>query len=76
MEDIILYIVRNIVSDPDAVKVEKSDEREGFSVYNLTVAEQDKGLVKGKHGRVAKALRTIARIAADKKGERIKIDII
>lgn len=76
MEDIILYIVRNIVSNPDAVKVESSGEREGAAVYSITVAEEDKGLVIGKHGKVAKALRTIARIAADKKGERIKIDIL
>ena len=50
--------------------------REDAIVYNLTVAEEDKGYVIGKQGRVAKALRTIARAASAKEGKKVNIDII
>ena len=76
MEELILYIVKNIVSKPDEVTVEDGGTREGASVYNLKVADEDKGFVIGRQGRVAKALRAIVKAAAAKEGQRINIDII
>ena len=58
MEELILYIVKSIVSNPDAVSVEEGGMREEAVIYNLKVADEDKGFVIGKHGKVAKALRT------------------
>ncbi len=76
MEDLILYIVKNIVSKPDEVRVEDGGERDGAKVYNLIVAEEDKGFVIGRQGRVAKALRLIVKTAALKEDMKINIDII
>ena len=50
--------------------------REEAVIYNLKVADEDKGFVIGKHGKVAKALRTVVKTAANRQGKRINIDII
>lgn len=76
MEELILYIVKNLVTHPDDVRVEKGDMREDAQVYNLYVNEEDKGYVIGKQGRVAKSIRQVVKAAAFKKGEKINIDII
>ena len=75
MEEIIAYIVKKLVNNPDAVKVEKDGMREDATIYKVTVDESDKGFVIGKQGRVAKALRLVAKAAAHKNGEKINIDI-
>lgn len=76
MEDLILFLAKQLVTNPDAVSVVESGEREGFTVYNLTVADEDKGFIIGKHGRVAKSLRSIVKAVAAKDGKKINIDII
>ena len=76
MEDLILYIVKRLVKNPDEVKVEEGEMRDDITVYNVTVAEEDKGFVIGKQGKVAKALRCIVKAAAYREGKRIKIDIL
>ena len=64
------------MSKPDEVRVEDGGERDGAKVYNLIVAEEDKGFVIGRQGRVAKALRLIVKTAALKEDMKINIDII
>jgi len=76
MEELILYIVKKLVNNPDAVKVERGEDKEDIAVYNLTVADDDKGFIIGKQGRVAKALRQIVRSVASKNGQKINIDIL
>ena len=76
MEDLIFYIVKRLVKNPDEVKVEEGEMRDDITVYNVTVAEEDKGFVIGKQGKVAKALRCIVKAAAYREGKRINIDIL
>ncbi len=76
MKDFILFIARQLVSEPDAVTVTEVGEQDGVIVYNLSVADDDKGFIIGKHGRVAKSIRQIAKVAAAKEGKKISIDII
>ena len=76
MEDLILYIVKRLVKNPDEVKVEEGEMRDDITVYNVTVAEEDKGFIIGKQGKVAKALRCIVKAAAYREGKRINIDIL
>lgn len=76
MEELILYIVKSIVSNPEAVTVEQGGLRDEAVIYNLKVADEDKGFVIGKHGRVAKAIRAVVKAAANRQGKRINIDII
>ncbi|EOL76796.1 KH domain-containing protein [Enterococcus faecalis EnGen0307] len=58
VKELILTIVRPLVSQPEAVSLE-IEESTDFLKYNLTVAKEDIGRIIGKQGRVAKAIRTI-----------------
>lgn len=60
MEDLIEYVVRAIVRDPDAVEV-TAGERRGYPVLRLAVAESDRGIVIGRQGRTIRAIETVLR---------------
>ena len=60
MEELLDYLARNLVDRPDEVRVERT-ERDGAVVLRLHVAEEDIGKVIGRQGRIARALRTLAR---------------
>jgi predicted RNA-binding protein YlqC (UPF0109 family) len=63
MRDLIEFCVRALVSDPDAVRVEELDTDDG-TVLEIHVAQDDLGRVIGREGRVANAIRTLAKAAA------------
>ncbi|HEY4554212.1 MAG TPA: KH domain-containing protein [Bacillaceae bacterium] len=63
MQQLILSIVKPIVDYPDDVKVQEQEEEQRIT-YRLSVHEQDIGKVIGKHGRVAKSIRTVVYAAA------------
>ena len=63
MTELLEFLTRALVEDPDAVEVEEFEE-DGDLVYEITVADDDLGRVIGKGGRVANALRTVAKAAA------------
>ena len=63
MRDLIEFLVRALVSDPDAVQVSEVDADDG-TVLEVRVAQDDLGRVIGRDGRVANAIRTIAKAAA------------
>jgi len=68
MDDLLAWIARGLVDDPNAVRVERIDEGD-VVVLRLQVAPEDVGKVIGRQGRVARALRTVVR-AAGARGER------
>lgn len=70
----LLFMVRSLVDDRDAVEVDEIEEDDDL-VYEVTVAEDDLGRVIGRGGRVAKALRTVARAAA-RDDRRVLVDIL
>jgi hypothetical protein len=75
MKELIEYIAKSIVNSPDDVVVtEETDEQR--TVFKLQVAEEDKGRIIGKQGRVAQAMRTLIRVKAAKAGIRATIEII
>ncbi len=76
MEELLVTIVRGLVENPDAVKVtaDEPDDR-GITVYHLHVAADDMGRVIGKQGRIAKAIRVLAKAGATRKGENVKVEI-
>jgi len=74
MQEMLLFMVRGLVDEPDAVRVDEIEE-DGDLVYEVTVSEDDLGRVIGRGGRVAKALRTVARAAA-RDDRRVLIDIL
>lgn len=70
----LLFMVRSLVDDRGAVEVDEIEEDDDL-VYEVTVAEDDLGRVIGRGGRVAKALRTVARAAA-RDDRRVLVDIL
>ena len=75
MHSLQIRIAKALVDDPDAVEVTRKDERQA-TVVRLKVAPDDMGKVIGKHGRIAKALRTVVKAAASKTNEKIVVQIV
>lgn len=67
-------MVRAIVDNPDSVKVSER-EGEGEIILTLNVAESDMGMVIGKHGNIARALRTITKAAAKLADKKVVVEI-
>lgn len=63
MEDLLTYIVRSIVAEPDVVEVSEGDRR-GAPVLRVHVAEGDRGVVIGRGGRTVQAIETVLAAAA------------
>jgi predicted RNA-binding protein YlqC (UPF0109 family) len=76
MRDLLTYLARALVDDPDAVEVTEVEEIEGEVVLELEVAEDDLGRVIGKGGRVANALRMVMKAAATPAEKRVVVDIL
>ena len=75
MKELIEFIAKKIVDKPDAVVVTEETDERGL-VFKLQVAEEDKGRVIGKQGKVAEAMRTLLRVSAAKLGTRATLQII
>jgi len=76
MEELIRHIAGGLVDAPEAVSVTRDEPGEdGIVVYHLHVGEGDMGRVIGKQGRIAKAIRTVGRAAANRRGEKISVEI-
>jgi predicted RNA-binding protein YlqC (UPF0109 family) len=75
VKDLLEFLTQALVDDPAAVEVEEFDE-DGDLVYEISVADDDLGRVIGKGGRVANALRTVAKAAAVKLDRRVIVDIL
>jgi uncharacterized protein len=75
MTELIEFLVKALVEDPEAVVVEELEE-DGELIYEVTVADGDLGRVIGKGGRVANAIRTIAKAAAVRIDRRVIVDIL
>ena len=74
MAELVEYLARQLVDEPDAVRVEE-EEREGAVVLTLYVAEGDIGKVIGRQGRVARALRAVVRAGAARRRQRVLLEI-
>ncbi len=75
MKELIEYIARSIVNAPDDVVVTEEENEQGITL-KLQVADDDKGRVIGKQGRIAEAMRTLVRVKAAKAGTRAILEII
>ncbi|HEX3362094.1 MAG TPA: KH domain-containing protein [Solirubrobacterales bacterium] len=75
MTELLEFLVKALVEDPEAVEVEELEE-DGDLVYEISVADGDLGRVIGKGGRVANAIRTIAKAAAVRIDRRVIVDIL
>jgi uncharacterized protein len=76
MKDLLDYLARGLVDEPERVSVEQFEEDDGTIVLELCVAEGDYGRVIGRGGRTANALRTVMRAAATLHNQRVLLDIV
>jgi predicted RNA-binding protein YlqC (UPF0109 family) len=74
-KELVEYVAKALVDDPDAVKVEVVEE-DGAIVIELHVAEDDMGKVIGRNGSVAKALRTLLKVTTARDGEPVQLEIV
>ena len=75
MKELLLYMAKNLVDDPDAVSVTEVEGEDG-KVLELRVASGDMGKVIGRQGRIAKEIRTIVKTVAQRTGEKVAVEIV
>ena len=75
MKELLLYMAKNLVDDPDAVSVTEVEDEDG-KVLELRVAPGDMGKVIGRQGRIAKEIRTIVKTVAQRTGEKVSVEIV
>ncbi|MBQ9737175.1 MAG: KH domain-containing protein [Clostridia bacterium] len=75
MKELLEFIAKSMVSDPEAVSVEE-ETRENMIVLTLHVGENDMGKVIGKQGRIVKAIRTVVKAAASHENKKVMVDIV
>jgi predicted RNA-binding protein YlqC (UPF0109 family) len=75
MAELLEYLARQLVDEPDAVRVERVDEDDTV-VLRLHVAQEDLGKVIGRQGRIARALRTIVRAGSAREQRRVQLEIV
>jgi uncharacterized protein len=73
--ELVEYVAKSLVDQPEAVSVEVHEE-DGGTVIELHVAEEDMGKVIGRNGSVAKALRTLLKVVATREGSTISLEIV
>ena len=74
MKELLLYMAKNLVDDPDAVTV---TEVEGeVTTLELRVAPDDMGKLIGRQGRIAKEIRTIMKSVAQRSGQKVNVEIV
>jgi predicted RNA-binding protein YlqC (UPF0109 family) len=76
LADLLGFLARALVAEPDAVEVQRFEEDDGTVVLELTVGEDDYGKVIGRGGRTAGALRTVVKAAGARADRRVLVDIV
>jgi predicted RNA-binding protein YlqC (UPF0109 family) len=76
LKELLTYLARQLVDEPDEVEVEEVEEDDGTLVLELSVADDDYGKVIGRGGRTAHALRLVVKAAAVKEYRRVLVDIV
>ena len=75
MKELVLDIAKALVDNPDAVVVEETRKNDEI-ILKLTVSQDDMGKVIGKQGRIAKAIRTVIRSAANRENKKVSLEIV
>jgi uncharacterized protein len=76
VQELLAYLARQLVDEPEKVQVDAFDEDDGTLVLELSVGDDDYGKVIGRGGRTAQALRTVVKAAAVKDNRRVLVDIV
>lgn len=73
--ELVSYMVKSLVDNPEQVEI-REIEGEKSTILELKVTKEDIGKVIGKHGRIARAIRTIINASATKTGKRVVLEIL
>jgi uncharacterized protein len=76
VEELLAYLVRSLVDEPEGIDVESFEEEDGTVVLEIHVPEGEAGKVIGRGGRTAAALRTVMKACAVRHGERVLVDVV
>jgi predicted RNA-binding protein YlqC (UPF0109 family) len=76
MEDLLEFLARALVDNPDAVSVEGFDEDDGTVVLEIHCADDDVGKLIGRGGRTISSVRTVMRAVASRQNERVLVDVV
>ena len=76
MKELLVYIARNLVSEPDAVTVDEKQLDDDNIVLELRVAPQDMGKVIGRQGKIAREIRTLVKSVAQRSGKKVSVEIV
>ena len=74
LQETLVNIAKAIVDSPDEVKVTQEEDEKTVTL-TLTVAPDDMGMVIGRHGKIAKAIRTVIKAASVNSGKKVIVDI-
>ena len=75
MKELVMYIVKALVDNPDEVTVEETMSKDEI-ILKLKVSQDDVGKVIGKQGRIAKAIRTVLKSAGNKENVKVSLEIL
>lgn len=75
MSEVLEIIAKNLVEKPEEVSVKEEIKDDGSIILNLSVAKEDMGKVIGKHGKIAKSIRAIIKVAAIKNDKKVFVEI-
>jgi uncharacterized protein len=76
VEDLLEFLARALVDQPDQVSIESFDEDDGTIVLEIHVAEDDVGKIIGRGGRTISSVRTVIRAVASRRDERVLVDVV
>lgn len=74
MKELLTYIVKNLVTEPDAIAITETSEGDTVT-FELRVAQADMGRVIGRHGRIAKEIRTLMKAAGNRENKKVTVEI-
>jgi predicted RNA-binding protein YlqC (UPF0109 family) len=76
MQEVLEFVLKNITTVPDDVKIEVENQEDGTINFIVTVNPADVGRIIGKEGKVIKAIRTIMRVIAIQRGVHVRISVV
>ena len=74
MKELLTYIVANLVTVPDAISIEEKENGDEI-IFELRVAAEDMGRIIGRHGRIAKEIRTLMKAAGNRENKKVSVEI-
>ena len=76
MKELLLYMAKSLVDDPERVEVREIEGEDGGPTLELHVAPEDMGKLIGRQGRIAREIRTIVKSVAQRTGQKVTVEIV